>query len=514
MSIKHFLGGAAAVASLLLLGAGPVGQPELVNTAAVKALAPGQFKHIRRSSFATLGDGGGAFYNWSASVCSLNTGLGDDGSQIKPNTGTGCWILDNQYPPLNPRIWGKGVQPINFYVATSGNGGNDQGTFNYCLDGAHPCLTITQATLQAVKFCVEGSTAQVNIGTGTFTDNIGINQPLPCAGSGKLDPIIVNPSATFGVSQIVFKGNGSANTTWNGGGCCGGTLIVSSLGIAGVEDIKMTGAGNGFQSTLFTQMNGTINVFGDVDLGVASVEQVHAENAGSSITFWGPRTGDTGGKISGNSARFAIAATGAFIHFAYGTMTLTGGPAFSDAFEWATSNGVIQHFSNIFAGGSTGAQFRVDSGGIIDNLTGTALNLILPGTTRGIESQGGRVKPALIPTAISPTGLGTGGSVGAAITAGSGNTSGQIALTTGTAGMAALGDVNLQYVDLPINRAAGLQFCSFSCNQNGQTWANGAICSAGAPAPATATQKVKWSNGGGALVLNSTYYIDYVCSSD
>lgn len=83
------------------------GLPYVANNAALAALGAGQYTTVYRQSFALLGDGGAAIYNWSTSPCSLNSGTGDGGSQIPPNTGTGCWLaVFNDTTVINARIWG------------------------------------------------------------------------------------------------------------------------------------------------------------------------------------------------------------------------------------------------------------------------------------------------------------------------------------------------------------------------------------------------------------------------
>lgn len=65
---------------------------QVPTNAALKALTAGQYNVVYRAGFNSAGDGGGAIYNWSASQCSVNGGAGDNGSQVQPNNGAGCWI--------------------------------------------------------------------------------------------------------------------------------------------------------------------------------------------------------------------------------------------------------------------------------------------------------------------------------------------------------------------------------------------------------------------------------------
>lgn len=101
-----FIGASLATLALMLSAQGPVGSPEVATMAALKSLAAGQFKYVATFGHNTIGDEGGANYYWSGTNCSLNSGAGDDGSQIKPNAGTGCWLVDWNGGPARAATWG------------------------------------------------------------------------------------------------------------------------------------------------------------------------------------------------------------------------------------------------------------------------------------------------------------------------------------------------------------------------------------------------------------------------
>jgi hypothetical protein len=255
MSVRHFLAGAAAVGSLFFLGAGPVGQPDIPNTAAVKALAAGQYKHIHRSAFAAFGDGGEADYYWSASNCTLQTGLGDNGSQIKPNAGTGCWLLSPRYP-LNPAIWGI-TGTATYYVRAAGAGGNDHGGANTCLVLADPCLTWQRAADQIYSMIATsrgGAHSVINVGAGTFSGGFMSGRP-PMPGS-----------ATSDRGGIEITGAGPGVTFFNAGNSLYPLLVFVLQGGA---------------SGTFDNLTVTVPASG----GVA----FFAQDSGSYITFGGPR---------------------------------------------------------------------------------------------------------------------------------------------------------------------------------------------------------------------------------
>ena len=82
------------------------GLATIATNAALKALAVGTYSTVYRAGFSTAGDGGAAYYNYSSSSCSLNSGAGDNGSQVAPTTGGGCWLASFAGTQPNPKIWG------------------------------------------------------------------------------------------------------------------------------------------------------------------------------------------------------------------------------------------------------------------------------------------------------------------------------------------------------------------------------------------------------------------------
>src|ERR1700722_6260913 len=63
------------------------------NLSALKNTSISSYTGVIRLGYSTPGDGGWARYLVSPLVCSLNSGNGDNGAQVKPNVGTGCFLL-------------------------------------------------------------------------------------------------------------------------------------------------------------------------------------------------------------------------------------------------------------------------------------------------------------------------------------------------------------------------------------------------------------------------------------
>src|SRR5690348_6681729 len=72
------------------------------NNAALKNVQGNFSKHLRRLGFRAPGDGGAATYDWSAANCTAP----DDGAQIQPSSGSGCWIADFSAARPVPEVWG------------------------------------------------------------------------------------------------------------------------------------------------------------------------------------------------------------------------------------------------------------------------------------------------------------------------------------------------------------------------------------------------------------------------
>jgi hypothetical protein len=76
------------------------------SNAALKAIAaPPTGAVVYRAGFYLAGDGGAATYAYSTSGCSINTGAGDNGSQVQPTIGGGCWNKQPQ-SATDLRVWG------------------------------------------------------------------------------------------------------------------------------------------------------------------------------------------------------------------------------------------------------------------------------------------------------------------------------------------------------------------------------------------------------------------------
>lgn len=88
---------------------------QVPTNAALKQFIGAAGMRVMRAGFYAAGDGGQANYDYSSSACSLNSGAGDDGSQVQA-TPSGCWIAD---------FWNKKANVRQF--GAKGDNSNDDG---------------------------------------------------------------------------------------------------------------------------------------------------------------------------------------------------------------------------------------------------------------------------------------------------------------------------------------------------------------------------------------------------
>ena len=79
---------------------------QVASNSALKSLTAGAYSVVYRAGYSAAGDGGAMVYRWSSSACGLNSGAGDNGSQVAPTTGTGCWLADFSAVQPTPMVWG------------------------------------------------------------------------------------------------------------------------------------------------------------------------------------------------------------------------------------------------------------------------------------------------------------------------------------------------------------------------------------------------------------------------
>lgn len=127
---------------------------------------------IYRAGFTSAGDGGSAMYVASGSACTLNSGAGDNGAQVRSADGK-CWVAQFPATGADVRVWGARVgqnidAPLNAAIAWA------------CT--THVPLTLPYPLPTTPYFL--NSSVQIGNGTAThYSDcnaiSFSITQPLP-----------------------------------------------------------------------------------------------------------------------------------------------------------------------------------------------------------------------------------------------------------------------------------------------------------------------------------------------
>lgn len=206
----------AAVALLLLTSPAHAFLNHVANNTALAALRSSVYPFVMRDGYTTAGDGGGMLYYPSNSACPLNSGNGDNGSEVK-SSDSKCWLA--VFPAT-------GVDVLAF--------GAD----------ATAAATSDTAFSAAIDVAVKRG-LPLRVGPGTFKFSAQVAYTFPTA-----------------TSKLVMRGAGQENTflKWTAGS--GGIKltwadITNSVDIADLSVITSTT--NGGDALNFTQTTGNLS---------------------------------------------------------------------------------------------------------------------------------------------------------------------------------------------------------------------------------------------------------------
>jgi hypothetical protein len=415
------------------------------------------------------------------SVPSCSTG--SSALQWTSNVGLSCGTI-------NP---GRPVNPINLYVATTGSDGQ-----NCTLIGS-PCLTLQRAINVALTYDFQGASLTINLAAGTYTSGGYIGGPLPGAGQNGAGATLIilgagSGSTTLGVTNCSSGGNGSG-------------VFISGAANVQIGSMTITTTCGGTASDIFLYQGGRGSFANaDVILGAATWAKIDANtqsqfNAGFATTFTG--NGQYGFLVGANST---IISNG---------VTVTGSPTLAAGFVGVIDNSVYDSGGVTMTGTMTGPRYNMNNSGTID----TEQNVnAFPGSTLGVIGNNsvyytGATNACVggaggCPVVTGPTGLGTGS---AAISAGSGDWSGDVVLTAGT-GAAATGVVHVSPKSDLQGPAGCTAFCTTTISNVGTAWTAGATTQAYFLQSSSAPDIViTWFNNAVALTNTGNYNIVYMC---
>lgn len=202
--------------------------------------------------------------------------------------------------------------------------------------------------------------ATIQVADGTYAETVDLK---PCIGTGVFT--ITGNTTTPSSCVVAPSGN-------NAGIAC--TFPGSPWKVQG---FKIYSGGSG---SLVSVASCAILQFGVMEFGATTGQQI-AMSLGAYVQMLGNWT------ISGGAARFLYAVEGAIFRAHSLTCTLTGTPAFSSQFLFATGLSQCRITSITFSGSATGARYLADTNSHIQ--TGGGGATYLPGNASGSVTNGG-----------------------------------------------------------------------------------------------------------------------------
>lgn len=245
-----------------------------------------------------------------------------------------------------------------YYVRTDGSDSNS----GLVDSSAGAFLTISKATAVAATLDVGTHQLTIKVGNGTWNENVS----LPWV-AGSTMPIFEGNTAT----------PASCFINPSGGGICINNASAIRWSVKGFKVATGSGAGYGIAA----QNTGSYVEYGSMDFGACFLIQVAALNGG----------------VCAAAANYSITGGGAYHWYSFDrassisvtsrTVTITGTPAFSSAFAYATRGAWVVATGNTYSGSATGKRYDAVKRGMID--TNGAGATALPGNVAGTVATDG-----------------------------------------------------------------------------------------------------------------------------
>lgn len=241
---------------------------------------------------------------------------------------------------------------LTLYVSTTGNDANNG------LTSGTPFLTIQKAwNTLASNYDLNGQTATIQLADGTYTGALNAVGPL----IGQSSPVIINGHSGSSSSVVLSPASGTVPVTASNGA----NITIQNLQVQSAGGV----------SCLLANVYSQIVIGAGIIFGAASGSGFHCNADGGYIS------GNQNYTISGGGAEHWLAQAGGIIGLQSITITLSGTPAFSNAFAVASDAGRILCASNTFSGSATGSRYNSVGNGNIE--TNGAGSTYLPGNAGG-----------------------------------------------------------------------------------------------------------------------------------
>lgn len=297
----------------------------------------------------------------------------DNRGKIMAFNGVTNWILwpgqstvvsniNNVWSYTDPGRWMLATSTTTFFVdGTNGNDNNDG-----LATGTGALLTI-QKGIDTVCNQVDqqGTNIVVQVADGTYTTNLSLYN-------------VTGWRTIGGHGELVLRGNVStpANCIISGGAqnCISSVMLGTPWNIQGFKLTTATGTGNCIEADGCSRL-----YYQNCNFG--SCGNAHCvASYGSFLEAVGPYT------ISGNATYHYNSFSQSQIDAAVTTVTITGTPAFSQAFAAAFTGSVVQTQGTVFSGSATGTRYVATALSVLD--TGGVGITFYPGSAVG-SLQGG-----------------------------------------------------------------------------------------------------------------------------
>lgn len=246
------------------------GSVKVANNAALLAVSTAQLPTVYREGFTSPGDGGDSWYIHSASPCSLASGNGDGGSQVKASD-NGCWLAPAPPGGWRPEMFGatrNGTTDVAVPVQAAANAATGGrlvfGQYWYCIGTPINIPVSTTVvgsgrgdrdeTHSGIRACVPNMTAIFNLGTGSYLGHMNIRGDYAGANSSGR-AINTTLARNVMIEQVFVQGscvsaslNGNTLTIRNSilegqsglGANCGG-IEVGNTTTGETADVRISG---------------------------------------------------------------------------------------------------------------------------------------------------------------------------------------------------------------------------------------------------------------------------------
>jgi hypothetical protein len=244
------------------------------------------------------------------------------------------------------------AEPRTWYVGPAGDDANSG------LSPGDAFATLQKAADAALALDAAGNAVTIQLADGTYA-GAALSRPM------------------FDGGTLLIRGNAAApgNVLIDGG--AGPALSVDAAGArAQVEGVKLAG-----QIGLWARYGAIVFLRGKVAFGPVSARHVGADN-GAYVEIIATV------EIAGGAQQHFFSNQNGHILMTGSTVTLTGAPAFSNAFAVAQYTGLVSAYGNSYSGAATGMRYRASGNGVI--FVNAGGETVLPGDVAGVVTSGGQ----------------------------------------------------------------------------------------------------------------------------